>query len=372
MEKRPLPIIESGRMLGGHKSLGHLDRLAQWQAGWLPAPVTIELDLTDACNHACPGCTFSYLVNISKEQMPLELAESIINQVADIGARGLTFSGGGEPLVYGAERVLGLMRLAKDRGLDIGLITNGSLLKPDDRYYDLCQWIRISLDAYNSETFREFHGRGAGEFDKVVDNIRRFVAHPKKKQVTVGVGFLTNRLSVQRRDFHHMAEFVSKIIGVDYLQFRPLVGNMVADPSLTGGWSEFGADELLATHSAYMDAASEFGRPDFKVLSSAEKYETLSKPGFGRTYNKCLGHFLEATIGADAKVYICCHGQGQDGFCLGDLRRQSLRDIWHGERAKSVYESINPQSMCPPACRLSAANTFLQEVSSGYMHPNFI
>lgn len=372
MEAKPLPVIESGRMLGGHKSLGHMDRLAQWQSGELPSPVTVELDLTDLCSHACSGCTFGYLVNVSKAKIPMHLASDIVGQLADIGVRGLTFSGGGEPLVYGVENVLELMTLAKQRGLDIGLVTNGSLLRPDDRYYDLCQWIRVSLDAYDAETFSKFHGRGAKEFDKVVSNLRQFAAHPKKGKLTLGVGFLTNRDSVHRRDFHRMAEFVSNIEGVDYLQFRPLVGNMVADPSLTGGWAEFSGDELASMSSAYAEASAAFSRPGFKVLASTDKYDLLSRQDFGRTYNKCLGHFLEATIGADAKVYQCCHGQGQSGFCLGDLRQQSFAEIWHGPVARKVYESINPQENCPPACRLSAANTFLQEVSSGYMHPNFI
>lgn len=361
-------------MLGPNKILAHADRVAAWQRGELPPPVTVELDLTDLCNHACPGCTFSYLVNISKASIPFGMAQEIVHQLAEFGVRGLTFSGGGEPLVYGEAKVLCLIGTAKRAGMDVGLITNGSLLEPDPRYYATCQWVRVSLDAYDADTFRRFHGRGEGEFYKVVERIRSFAGEPAKLRsgnLTLGVGFLTDRDSIARGDFAKMARFCAGIDGLDYLQFRPLVGNMVADRSLTGGYADFTAAELESLRAAYIEAAA-WARPDFKVLWSADKYAALAAPGFGRTYDRCVGHFLEATIGADAKVYICCHGQGQPAFCLGDLREQTFGEIWHGEQARRVYESIRPADTCPPACRLHNQNLFLAELQGGFTHQNFI
>lgn len=367
-----LSIVESSRMLGPNKMLAHADRIAQWQSGKLPAPVTVELNLTDLCNHDCPGCSFGYLVNKSKASIPFDMAKKIVNQLATFGVRGLTFSGGGEPLTYGDDKVMDLMEQASRSGMKVGLITNGSLLTPNAKYYDSCQWIRVSLDAYSSWTFSRFHGRGEKEFLKVVERIELFGKVKPKDGVTFGVGFLTDRESVSRGDFMKMARFCSEINGLDYLQFRPLVENMVANPSLSGGYDGFSEIELRNINQAFAEASATYSRTNFKVLLSAEKYVALSQPGFGKVYDKCHGHFLQATIGADAKVYICCHGQGQAGFCLGDLRANTFDEIWYGEQARRVYESISPANTCPPACRLHNNNVFLHELKNGFTHKDFI
>jgi radical SAM protein with 4Fe4S-binding SPASM domain len=367
-------MTDSDRQFGGDKMFVHADRIAAWQQhqrgeGALPAPVTVELDLTNLCNHACPGCTFSYLVNVSQDSIPFDLALAIVDQLAAIGVRAVTFSGGGEPLVYGEARVLALVERCRQRGMDAALITNGSLLT-DPRWAELCTWVRVSLDGYDAATFARFHGRSEREFAKVIERLRA-VAAVRPRSATIGAGFLTDAGSIERGDFWRMAEFCASIDGLDYLQFRPLVVNMVADPTLSGGNAALSLEEFQAIQGAFREAAEAFSRRDFRVLSSVGKYHALAEPGFGRSYERCLAHFLEAVISADAKVYLCCHTQGQERFCLGDLREQTFAEIWHGERARQVYDSFDPRSTCPPACRLHLQNQMLQELSRG-VHPNFI
>lgn len=363
------PVQDSDRQFGADKMFLHADRVAAWQRGELPPPVTVELDLTNLCNHACPGCTFSYLVNVSKDSIPFDLAERIIDQLGLMGVKAVTFSGGGEPLVYGEDRVLALIERCLVQGMEAALITNGSLLT-SPRFADLCTWVRVSLDGYDADTFARFHGRNDREFAKVVDRLRTFAAH-KRGAGTLGAGFLTDAGSLARGDFWHMAEFCASIVGLDYLQFRPMVINMIADPSLAGGGAALTQLDLASVMAAYKDAAQAFSRPDYRVLMSAGKYHALAQPAFGRSYNRCLAHFLEAVISADCRVYICCHTQGQERFCLGDLREQSFAEIWHSERARQVYESFDPRTTCPPACRLHLQNSALQSLASG-VHPNFI
>lgn len=361
----------SGLQFGAEKMFLHADRLAEWQAGRLPAPVTVELNVTNLCNHACPDCTFSYLVNVDKSSLPLELAQRAVREMAAIGVRAVTFSGGGEPLVYGQERVLALMELCADLGMQTALITNGSKLT-SDRFLALCQWVRVSLDAYDEVTFARFHGRGPGEFEKVCRRLREYAALALQRKAagqacaTLGVGFLTDADSVVRDDLPKMAEFCAGFPGLDYVQFRPLVINMVADPSLSGG--QFG--DLSALRASYR-AAQQFARDDFRVLWSGGKYDALGQPHAGRSYGRCLAHFLEAVVAADARVYICCHTQGQPQACLGDLRTHSFGEIWWSELAQAVYEAIDPRIHCPPACRLHLQNRALQQLTES-VHPNFI
>lgn len=364
---------DSDKQFGGHKIFQHMDRLAAWQSGTLPPPVTVELDVTNLCNHACPGCTFSYLVNISKDSIEMETAERVIDEMGQMDVKAVTFSGGGEPLVYGEKRLLSLMRRVRDNGMDCALITNGSRITSRE-YLDLCTWLRISLDGYDEDTFARFHGRSEQEFSRVIE-CTRFICQENEKSgrpCTVGAGFLTDQDSLARDDFRRMSAFCAEFPGLDYLQFRPLVINMVADPSLDGGYAGFSGDDAARIYEAYQEARELYARDDYKVLISAGKYHALSQPGYGKEYSRCLGHFLEATISADSKVYICCHTQGQEQFCLGDLREESFHDIWYGERARRVYESFDPRETCPAACRLHLQNNVLHAIQQGVTHGNFI
>ena len=372
-----MTAIASKEALGpftGDKMYLHADRIAAWQAGVLPYPVTVELDVTNLCNHACPGCNYSYLVNIKKDSISFDLAQTVIKELGSLGVKAITFSGGGEPLVYGEDRIVALMETARAAGMDTALITNGSRLT-SERFLELCQWVRVSLDGYDAETFARFHGRKEGEFHKVCGRLLAFCASAQNRKergiccATVGAGFLTDVGSVARGDFGKMAEFCARFPGLDYLQFRPLVQNMVADPTLTGQALIAPAD-LLAINAAYREARK-FSRPDYRVVLSGGKYETLATPNAGRTYDRCLAHFLEAVISADSRVYICCHGQGVEGFCLGDLRENTFAEIWQSEGARATYESIDPRHHCQPACRLHLQNVQLQNLAAA-VHPNFI
>ena len=366
-------------IFGSDKMLKHLDRIASWQAGKLPPPVTVEIQLTNACNHACPGCSFSYLVFQPgpKDSMPYDVAEHLVSQLAAMGVRAVTISGGGEPLAWGESRVVKLLRHARSLGMDTALITNGSLLR-DFEFLSICEWVRVSLDAYDGETFQRFHGRSEREFAKVVANLRIMGREAKRRKshnekcATLGVGFLTQRDSVEANHFWKMAEFCAGIDGLDYLQFRPLVQSMAVDATLKAGWESFTKDELRALRHTFGEAAAMFGREDFHVLASEGKYEALSQPAFGRKYDRCLGHFLEAVVAADCKVYHCCHGAGQEKFCLGDLRENTFAEIWHSERAKAVYESFDPRDTCSPACRLHLQNNVLHDLGQPTTHKNFI
>lgn len=370
---------QSEAQFGGNKLFAHADRISQWQRGILPYPITVELNVTNLCNHACPDCSFSYLVNKDKSSLNPTLAMRVIRELAEHGVRAITFSGGGEPLLYGEDNLLELMQHAVDHGIQVALITNGSLLR-DPAFLQLCTWIRVSLDAYDDVTFERFHGRGEGEFLKVVENLRAYsglslnMKNEGSSPATLGVGFLTDNGSVARKDIERMTKFCMMFYGLDYLQFRPLVKNMVEDPSLTGG----DQGDLLALESQYKQVHTTVEKARVKhpstmrVLWSGGKYAALQQPNAGRTYNSCLAHFTEAVIAANAKVYICCHTQGQDKYCLGSLQnKNTFHSVWHSERARQVYDRIDPSRHCPPACRLHLQNLVLQQIKN-LVHPNFI
>ena len=77
----------------------------------------------------------------------------IVEDLLDMGVEAVTFSGGGEPLLYpGLAEII--TRLAGG-GIRIGSLTNGSQLrgKVADVFAAHGTWIRVSIDGWDSESY---------------------------------------------------------------------------------------------------------------------------------------------------------------------------------------------------------------------------
>ena len=112
---------------GSDKILRHLDRVSAWLRGDNPFPVTMELDLSNRCTHACRECVSNFYQKKDAAMLPFDLASRIIHDLTDRGGvRGLIFTGGGDPLTH--PQVGECVQLARDLGMDVGFITNAGLL----------------------------------------------------------------------------------------------------------------------------------------------------------------------------------------------------------------------------------------------------
>lgn len=347
------------RQFSADKILKHLDKVHEWFAGKNPSPITVELDMTNICNHKCPECVVNYFRINDKSVLSPELAKKIISQLARNKIRGLIFTGGGEPLCNAC--TLEMVELSKSKGLDIGFITNGSLLnnRAAKVLLENCTWIRVSLDAGSQGVFALTHGVSGDEFDKVVNNIDALVRMKKKikSDCTIGLGFLTSEYTKQDM---LKAALLAKRLAVDYMQFRPM---QVHD----GGKFKYHWADVQSEISKCL----KYSGNGFKVLYSQHKYEMSHDPKFGRHYKKCYGHQFATVISASGKMYICCHTRGYDKYCIGDLKKKSFRDIWGSKERADVVNKIDFRD-CIPLCRDNTFNQILWNIKQPREHVNFL
>src|SRR5512136_2021986 len=82
------------------------------------SPISINLDLTSACNFSCPFCVDSKLINSGKS-LTLTEAEETIDTLHSHGLLSVILIGGGEPTLHGdfAE----IVRYIKNKRLQIGI-----------------------------------------------------------------------------------------------------------------------------------------------------------------------------------------------------------------------------------------------------------
>jgi MoaA/NifB/PqqE/SkfB family radical SAM enzyme len=297
------------------KILGHADRIQEWLATGRSRPITVVFDLTNRCNQNCPRC-FGFHPRRSAARAGLADARRIIRQIREMGARGLTFTGGGDPLT--SPIACRALRFARAQGLDLGFITNAAGLTAESgrTILESCQWVRISLDAATPRVYKLTHGMDASAFRRVLDKVRLLVRLKREegRDCTVGLGFLTSAAS--RRDILPFAA-LGRDLGVDYVQYRPLL-------------RRFGEAELDYSDPGILDdmrRARELSADGFQVLDSTHKYRLIQGGNWRRAYGKCYGQHFAAVVAADGRMYVCCHMRGVDKYCLGDLSRQSLRGI---------------------------------------------
>ena len=110
-------------------------------------PLSINLDLTLACNFACPHCVDSVILNRGKS-IPLKEIKKTLDVLHSNGLRSVILVGGGEPTLHpDFEEVV---RTIKEKELQLGIVTNGSKLNKILAVADLLKekdWVRISIDA---------------------------------------------------------------------------------------------------------------------------------------------------------------------------------------------------------------------------------
>lgn len=310
------------RQFSSDKILRHIDRINAWIEDKNPSPITVELDLTNLCNHRCPECSGWYFQNRDQSYLPFVLLKDIIRQLAKAGVRGLIFTGGGEPLCH--PQVNEAVKLAHGLGLDIGFITNGSLINKENSkvLLNCCTWLRVSLDAASREAFRKIHGLDGDAFQNVINNIRLLVETKKilNSRATIGVGYLTSDYT---KDEMLKATELCKKLSVDYLQFRPM---QIHD---SGKFKYHRSDITKYIHKCMDESGN-----GFRVLCSKHKYDMMRDEEYGRHYKICYGHQFAAVIAADAKMYLCCHMRGYERYCIGDLKKNTFKEIWSSKQRK--------------------------------------
>lgn len=292
-------------------------------------PVSVELTLTNACNLRCSYCSDLALRQRqgARETVPFETLEQLFRDLAGGGTKGVVLEGGGEPTLY--SRFPEAVRAAKEAGLAVGLITNGTRsMEPE--LLSQFEWIRVSLDASTREEYLAL--KGVDRFEGVIENIADYARYCP----TVGVGYV-----VTRNNISEVEPLVIRLreLGVTYCQFRPVVDAPELYP--------VGID--LNYLRFYQTAG--FGVSVDGMRENAEA---------GNNSLPCLAHSITSVISGDGSVYICGRLNIYDWLKpIGNINEKTFRKIWYGEERQRQAEQLSDAAFCAkncPQCRISKFN----------------
>jgi sulfatase maturation enzyme AslB (radical SAM superfamily) len=207
------------------------------------APVSINLDLTTACNYRCTHCIDWDMLNTRHKYREEELRSSL-RLMQERGLRSVILIGGGEPTLY--PRFADFVAYLKELGLQVAVVSNGSrgrVLLDAVPPLDERDWIRLSLDAGSNELFVKMHRPADPAID--LDAICAWVPRIKRANPRVRVGFsYIITWGGASRDGNEILENVHEIemaaerarnSGFDYIAYKPVLerqpdGAEVMDP----------------------------------------------------------------------------------------------------------------------------------------------
>lgn len=332
------------------KIFAHAEKLNKVHNGERTAPIYVRLKPTNYCNHHCYYCSYADselglrdIVN-RQDQIPWEKMQEIINDFADMGVKAVTFSGGGEPLVY--PHIIETIKGMKKAGVQTSIITNGQLLD-GERAQALkdAKWVRISCDSADAETYANVRKIPLEAFDKVCGNIREF-AKIKDKSCELGINFVINHENAGQ--VYNMA-VLSKNLGANHIKFSARITK-----GLFEYHEPFKEQVIGQLHRAQLELEDD----TFKVINKYEgDFDTAMV--FARQYHKCYINNLVTTIAADCKVYFCHDKAYVSSGIVGDLQEKSFKELWFSEEVVGRYREFDAQKECKHHCVYDDRNILL-------------
>ena len=260
------------KALSEGKSIDELLAIAPDQA-----PLSINLDLTTACNYRCDHCVDMDILNKNIRYDDDKLFDGLRTMAAR-GLKSVIVIGGGEPTLY--PRFKESIELMKELGLKVGIVTNGSrmdrilevahLFEPED-------WVRLSLDSGSDEVFQAMHKPRKGvTLDQICEGIPPIKA--KNPNFTIGFSFIIVWKNCEANDFeihenvHEivMAAERAKTHQFDYISFKPFLNRAEVNNAEVVELSKQDQElkQVMAEIRAKVDEAKKLSGDGFRVIES--------------------------------------------------------------------------------------------------------
>lgn len=346
------------------KIFHHQDTLNKVERGERCTPLYIRIKPTNVCNHNCYYCHYknSYLTLDEygpNDYIPHDKMMEIIDDMKKMQVKAVTFSGGGEPLVYpyieeAMERIL-------EAGIDLSIITNGSMLTGKKaQILAKAKWVRISIDSIVPENYAKIRGISENAMDTLLKNIEEF-AKIKDKSCEFGVNFVIGKENY--KEITNVATMM-KALGVNHVKFAALFSNETEE------YHKDIKNEVIVTLNKLSE---ELNSEEFKIIDLYTGDFENDYKVFKRTYSRCPIKEFVCIIGANSKVYYCHDKAYLSDGCVCDLNYQSFMEGWNSDAVTQKFKEFDAQKMCKQHCVYDSRNILINSYLDMDMnHVNFI
>ena len=267
-------------------------------------PLLVDAELASMCNLKCPMCytiTDEFKEKINVRLMDFELFKRIINEISG-NVPALRLSLRGEPTLH--SKFVECIKYAKDNGIkEVSFLTNGSKLTAEffEKIMEAgADWITISVDGV----------------DNVYESIRKPLKFKETQQKVIGIKEIKSR----------------------HNSHKPVIKIQSIWPAIRGN-----PEEYYNTFKPYVDLIAFNPLIDYLGKDTDIVYEDNFS---------CPQHYQRLVIGADGLVMMCSNDE-EGTVIVGDANRESVYEIWHGEKLNRMREQHKKRNgfMEIPVCK---------------------
>ena len=266
-------------------------------------PKIEQIELTNRCPYTCGMCPRTLEMRRGLGDMSLELFDSVMSQISG-STEFLALHHFGESLLH--KGLPDAIRIAKGHGIKTGLSCNPPSLLPWRASAILEAGIAnlvLSLDSLDPKVYKTIRGRAA-RLDVADNNLRELV------RMRAEGGFET----------------------VITLQMISMRANQVEADAFLGYCEEIGVDRGVVIRLERWDFDDE------TVLSIGEH----TSPGYTAP---CTRPWKSVAVLWDGRIVPCCHDYDGE-LVLGDLRTETLEEIWNKPQARLFREKNGEMAIC--------------------------
>lgn len=347
----------------------NVDRVIEHIETGYTAPILVEVDPSNACNHACSFCLSSYIhfekykgtETFDRSMMSEEVLMNLCKDFVKMGVRAINWTGGGEPTLN--KHLKEAIQYCGQNGIKMGMFTNGTLFDKWDMYETLVEhmtWVRISVDAGTKETYNGVRrARGNQDWDGMVYNLSKLIEVNNKsdKKIDIGVGYV-----ISPDTYKEIVDFANffKDFDLSYCQYKPEI--VIREDGGQQRSLEFWKNEV---QPRLEEAKSILGD---KYQVNGYKFEDLAmdREKFGRHYKKCLGSQVSPCVGADGHVYVCTNHRGWKQYSYGNLYETSFEKIWSDlsrrQEVMHLIEEVECFKNCTKLCKPHESNKAMWDI----------
>lgn len=365
-------------------TLQRLKDYIQWQRGCgidtedrgLPifSPTSINLDLTSACNFACPFCVDSKLINAGKS-LTLEEVKKTIHTLHSHGLLSVILIGGGEPTLH---KDFGeIVRYIKSKKLQLGIVTNGSRLEKIEAVAGELRekdWVRISIDAAGEEVFKALH---LPKTQVTLMGILEKAKKVKKKNPVLSLGYSFvivwdgveingKRLRANLDEMTGSVE-LAREFSFDYVSFKPCLVRWSESQreTLLKDVGKTREEEIIDQIKIHLQTARHVAEEQVKILESSNLKAMLNRETdqIKRQPKRCHMQFFR-TVVTPFGIFHCPAFRGvevarigePDGYLSETKFKESL------ERVAQSILTFNAEEECKDVgCFYNHTNWWLEE-----------
>ncbi len=344
----------SRNVYGASKLAFHKDKVISLSRKEITAPIYVRVKPTNKCNHKCFFCGCSpnlkYFRNetINKsDEIPYETMINLISDFKDMNIKAVTYSGGGEPLIY--PHITRTLERTLMYNIELSMITNGQeLMGEKAELLTNAEWVRVSIDGIDAETLYKSRRVGEKSFNIITENLREF-SKKKKEECVLGINFPVHHIN--KDQVYRAAEFFREM-GANNIKFTP---------TWMPNFSEYHNSFREKVIEQIERAISDFSDRGFEIYDTYENDFKLSGVN-KRTYSRCCIMEIVPAIGADSFIYFCQDKAYSRKDSIGSLKGKSFKELWFSEETARIFQNFNPKERCKHHCTYDQRNITINKM----------